>query len=629
MRDRIPWKTALIALGAMVLFVGGLSVVVINIAKSRVRPQPSTPVVFITATLPATTPFGATSTATATGAVSLTEPDTVVGIVRNYEPGALIIVIVPSEGEADQIIVPENIDVTWLSGLRASPREIVPGQTIYAEGELDALKRLVAQRIVIVEQAPPSTATVAPTHTVAPTPPTASDVPTQAWRGEYFDNKELTGQPKLVRQDAVLSFEWGLGSPHLDIPNDGFSVRWQGRWPFEEGLYTFSARSDDGIRVYLDGVLILDMWYDHTAVPKTVDIFVSRGEHLVKVEYYDNGGEAAVSLGWELQGDYPGWKGEYFDNARVAGQPVLVRNDNDLSFNWGLGAPDPRVPADQFSVRWTRSLLLPEAAYRFLARADDGVRLWVDDRLIIDEWHEAKAQTYEGYAWLTAQPHKIRVEYYDGGGNANVNVWWEQVVRFSGWRGEYFANRNLDDPPLFVRNDDEIQFDWGTGSVGYGLPADNFSARWTRSTRMQAGTYTFGVLVDDGVRVYVDGQLIIDEWRNSPATLYETMVNLSEGQHKIVVEYYDQVGHAIVQLGWRLMGTPTLSPTPTSTFTRTPTPTATASVTPIATQTNTPMATASPTATPTATETLTPTIEPPTPTDEAPPPTAEQSASGH
>ena len=180
MRDRIPWKTALIALGAMVLFVGGLSVVVINIARGRVRPQPATPVVFITATLPLTTTSRATSAVTVTGTASLTEPDTVVGVVRTYEPGALIIVIVPSEGEADQIIVPENIDVTWLSELRASPREIVPGQTLYAEGQLDALKRLVAQRIVIVEDAPPSTATVGPTATITPTSPAVTDVPTQA-----------------------------------------------------------------------------------------------------------------------------------------------------------------------------------------------------------------------------------------------------------------------------------------------------------------------------------------------------------------------------------------------------------------------------------------------------------------
>ena len=124
-------------------------------------------------------------------------------------------------------------------------------------------------------------------------------------------------------------------------------------------------RSDDGIRVYLDDVLILDKWYDHAAVPMSADLFVTTGEHVVRVEYYENGADAAVSVGWEHQGDYPAWKAEYFANGRIDGQPVVVRNDNELSFNWGLGAPDPRLPADVFSARWTRSLLLPEAAYRF------------------------------------------------------------------------------------------------------------------------------------------------------------------------------------------------------------------------------------------------------------------------
>ena len=69
MRDRFPWKTALIALGALLLFVGGLSVVVINIARSRVQPPPSGPVVFITATLPPTMTVVATAGPTVTGTV--------------------------------------------------------------------------------------------------------------------------------------------------------------------------------------------------------------------------------------------------------------------------------------------------------------------------------------------------------------------------------------------------------------------------------------------------------------------------------------------------------------------------------------------------------------------------------
>ncbi|NLX35183.1 MAG: hypothetical protein GXY68_00655, partial [Chloroflexi bacterium] len=232
MRDRFPWKTALIALGALVLFVGGLSIVVINIARSRVRPPENGEIVFMTATPPPTRTLRPLEP-TPTGALSPKEPDSVVGVVRSYDPGGLIIVIVPTEGEADQVIVPENIEVLWLSGGRASPREIVPGQTLYAEGELDPLVRLVAQRIVIVEDAPARTPTPMRTNTPAPTAAASSDIPLQAWQGAYYANKELAGQPRVTRLDRVLSFEWGLGSPHADIPNDGFSARWRGRWPFE------------------------------------------------------------------------------------------------------------------------------------------------------------------------------------------------------------------------------------------------------------------------------------------------------------------------------------------------------------------------------------------------------------
>ncbi|MEN6478048.1 MAG: PA14 domain-containing protein [Anaerolineales bacterium] len=622
MKERLPLRTILIALGALVLFVVGLSVVVVNIARSRVQPEPTAPLALATMTKSSTATAVSISEILTPRAPGTQEPDTVVGVVRSYEPGGLIIVIVPTEGVADQIIVPDNIEVLWLSGLRASAREIVPGQTLYAEGQLDALQRLVADRIVIIEDAPPVTPTVGPTNTPTPTPSGAGDVPRQAWLGEYFANKDLSGAPTFTRQDTVLAFEWGLGSPHAEIPVDGFSARWRGRWPFEQGLYTFAARSDDGIRVYLDGALIINNWREQSAVPSTVELYVESGEHLIQVEYFESGGEAAVSLGWELQGAFPAWKGEYYSNATLSGQPTLVRNDNELSFNWGTNAPDSRLPANSFSARWTRSVLVAEAAYRFLARADDGVRVYVDDRLIIDEWHEARTDTYEGYAWLTAQPHRIRVEYYDNAGVASVNVWWEQVSRYSGWRGEYFANTKLDDPPFFVRNDDAIDFDWGNDSVGYGLPADNFAVRWTRTTRLDAGTYELSARADDGVRVYVDDDLIIDEWHDADNKRYKASVNLGQGQHKFVVEYYDHAGQAIVRFDWALQNTPTPTASATQTPTRTSTPTATVTKAP----TTAIPATAVPTtAVPTDTPTLTATSEP-SPTSATatatPPPTA-------
>jgi hypothetical protein len=108
------------------------------------------------------------------------------------------------------------------------------------------------------------------------------------------------------------------------------------------------------------------------------------------------------------------WRGEYYGNADLQGPPLVVRNDTDINFNWGRAAPDPQVPADNFSVRWTRTLNFESRVYRFSIRSDDGARVFVDNNVVIDEWHPAAPFTYTADVNLTAGPHAVRVEYYEG-----------------------------------------------------------------------------------------------------------------------------------------------------------------------------------------------------------------------
>jgi len=99
----------------------------------------------------------------------------------------------------------------------------------------------------------------------------------------------------------------------------------------------------------------------------------------------------------------------------LQGTPVIVRNDPDINFNWGSGSPDPLVPADNFSARWTRTLDFQSGMYRFSIRGDDGLRVFVDDNLIINEWRAAEAfpPTYTADVNLTGGKHAIRIEYYE------------------------------------------------------------------------------------------------------------------------------------------------------------------------------------------------------------------------
>ncbi|HMQ56586.1 MAG TPA: PKD domain-containing protein, partial [Anaerolineae bacterium] len=232
----------------------------------------------------------------------------------------------------------------------------------------------------------------------------------------------------------------------------------------------------------------------------------------------------------------------------LAGAPVLVRNDLSISFDWGLGSPAPEVPADNFSARWTRRLNFTPGTYRFYTRADDGVRLFVDNALLINEWRDSSPTTYAADVYLTGGEHDLRLEYYERGSGALALLSWERVTDYPDWKAEYYSNPNLQGAPVLVRNEPSINYNWGGGSPGAGLPADNFSARWNRAVDLTGGTYRLRVHSDDGVRVWVDNNLVIDQWRDGDTGVMEIERELSSGRHQLRVEYYERGGNAFIGL---------------------------------------------------------------------------------
>jgi hypothetical protein len=243
---------------------------------------------------------------------------------------------------------------------------------------------------------------------------------------------------------------------------------------------------------------------------------------------------------------FTAWKGEYFSGVSLAGAPVVTRNDERVQFNWGAGSPDPAVPADNFSARWTRTIELAAGVYDFSVSADDGVRLFVDNLLLIDAWQTGAGQVRTREVNLAAGSHALRVEYFEATGAAAVNFSYER--QFADWKGEYFANRSLSGAPALIRNDIEINFDWGAGSPDLKIPADGFSARWTRQIDFPAGVYRFVVRVDDGARLYVDNALVLDQWRDAQLATYMADVSVAAGRHTIVFEYYENTGGAVASL---------------------------------------------------------------------------------
>ncbi len=249
------------------------------------------------------------------------------------------------------------------------------------------------------------------------------------WRGEYFDNRKLEGDPILVRNDEVIDFNWRNDSPAEEIPVDNFSVRWTREVEFEAAIYNFRVRMNDGARLWVDDQLAIDGWEDGTNRVMEVDLAMSEGEHDLRLEYYEHTGEARTSLRWgEIEDPtYAEWKGEYWFTPDLDSEWALVRNDPTIDFNWGDGSPAVGIPSDDFSVRWSRIMDFEPAKYSFYARSDDGIRVYLDGIRIIDEWHTSGSMEVYKVDLTLDGSHSLRVDYYEHKREARVEFWWEKV----------------------------------------------------------------------------------------------------------------------------------------------------------------------------------------------------------
>jgi len=267
----------------------------------------------------------------------------------------------------------------------------------------------------------------------------------------------------------------------------------------------------------------------------------------------------------------PAWRAIYWNNTNLSGQPAFFRDETSLDHNWGLGSPDASVNVNEFSARWTRVIDLPAGRYRFSITGDDGVRVYVNDELFVNGWWDHGVRTFTTDRNMPAGQHEVRVEFYERYGAAVVKFSLETLStpppgsptatptpvpppsgkppiaapEDGSWTGEYYSNETLSGSPAAVRADAAIDFDWGDGSpIARALSENNFS-RWTGTlVAPVSGTYTFYTTTDDGVRLWVDGELVIDEWRLMRGESFERKILLQEGVHSVKMEYFERDGGA-------------------------------------------------------------------------------------
>lgn len=271
------------------------------------------------------------------------------------------------------------------------------------------------------------------------------------------------------------------------------------------------------------------------------------------------------------------WVAEYFNSGYLLGDVAARAQYGALNFNWGAGAPAANVNPDNFSARFATDVSLAAGTYRFYILADDGVTLRVGYPFQpqIDTFNQPQpGVVLSADVTVTGGVTHIQVDYRENTGDAYLYVDWQNAATATGpnfptpvtttgaWAAQYFTNPNLAGSPTVTLTETSPTHNWGEGSPANGIPADNFSVRWSRVQQLDAGTYQISVHADDGVRVFFDGGLIINEWHPASGQTYNGVFNAIAGQHSIVVEFYEGTGTAALEYNITRTDGGTISPDP-------------------------------------------------------------------
>lgn len=305
-------------------------------------------------------------------------------------------------------------DIMWANGLRNW--WIYPGQ-----------------RLCIPRYAPVG-------HPQRPAPP--KHAPVNPWLAQYWSNADLTGAPVSESRPPYINFDWGYGTPDPSkVTADNFSARYTRSSWFTGGRWRFNVTHDDGVRLYVNDVLLIDQWTFQGQKTSSVERDLSDGTLNVRLEFVERGGKSLLSLGFERIGPAPVtppapapapapssgvWTGSFYNNMELSGTAAFVGNYNGLNLNWGFGSPNPTaVYADNFSARFTSRQAFAGGIHRFSVQADDGVRVYIGGVKIIDTWATPNyGVVTSGDVNLAAGEHDLTVELYEKTGVAGVNLSW-------------------------------------------------------------------------------------------------------------------------------------------------------------------------------------------------------------
>lgn len=309
----------------------------------------------------------------------------------------------------------------------------------------------------------------------------------------------------------------------------------------KEGYYDLSLNADEGHRLCIDGKLWLE---NHHTLHKggnwghQEEVWLRTGIHTISLEYVNTSWETGVDLlikpaEWDIK---------YYSDTLLKNEIATAKLN---SINDVLSQKPSNVANDMFSIRASRTIYRPIGSYLFHLRGDDGFRLRVNGQLVIDRWKVQGATSYTSSYEHHGGAMFIEVEYFEARGLALLE--YEMVPL--GYFVEYYKGKELNHSkvsprPIAYRFEPSLNLNIGLGNVSTRIGSDNFSARWHGRVYLPVGRYRVELESDSGVRLYVNGRLLIEEWNSVKLTTHTKMVDLVGCYHNVHVEYYEGTGVA-------------------------------------------------------------------------------------
>ena len=379
-------------------------------------------------------------------------------------------------------------------------------------------------------------------------------------RGDYYTGENFD-QFVLTRIDPKIDFVWGDTAPDQALPNNSFSVRWTGdvSAQFTE-KYSFYTITDDGLRLWVDGKLIIDNWTLHgdTEDSGTIDLVAGRS-YSIKMEYFENTSGATARLGWQsphtpkqIIPTYLLWPPLRARDPNPANGAVDVKHNKILKWTAGEHAASHQVyfgtdaeallNADTGSPEYKGTKELGDESY------DPGLLEWNTTYYWrIDEVNESDSDSpWTGNLWSFTTADFLVVDDFEDYDVGNNEIWWS-------WKDGlgYVAH---DNEPAYPGN--------GTGSA----VGDETTASYTEETIVHGGRQSMPLFFDNnkqGYSNYSEVEMTLSyphDWTernvsvlslwfygdpsNDPEQIYVVIANRTGA---VVVMYYDDL--AATQIG--------------------------------------------------------------------------------